>query len=56
MADQEALTPNRSLMEEAAELFNEVDKGKTTWKTTWKKFEEGSGSKTTEQEEQVSNI
>ena len=34
MADQDALTPTRTLMEETAELFNEVDKEKTTWKTT----------------------
>ena len=47
MADQDALTPTRTLTEETAELFNEVDKeGKAV-------VEEGSGSKTTEQAEQV---
>lgn len=47
MADQEALTPTRSLTEEVEELFNEVDKGGKAM------VKEGSGSKTTEQAEQV---
>ena len=47
MTDHDALTPTRptrSLTEEVEELFNEVDKAVV---------EEISGSKTTEQEEQV---
>ena len=47
MADQDALTPTRTLTEETAELFNEVDKGGKAM------VKEGSGSKTTEQAEQV---
>ena len=47
MTDHDALTPTRTLTEEVEELFNEVDKeGKAV-------VEEGSGSKTTEQAEQV---